>query len=111
MFFAAKINGAAEIAGVKITRVRSASDLIAYVEKNSAGLVIIDLNSSKLDPLRTIRYLKSKAELKAIPVIGFVSHVQADLINAAQRAGCDHVMPRSAFSKKLPDLLSLPLKL
>jgi hypothetical protein len=39
-----------------------------------------------------------------------VSHVQVDLLNTAQQAGCDRVMPRSAFSKKLPQILSLRLE-
>ena len=106
MFFAAKISGAAVTVGASITRVKSAQELMARVESHGASLVIIDLNSNKLDPIQTIRYLKSKPELKAIPIIGFLSHVQVDLMTAAQQAGCDHVMPRSAFSKKLPELLS-----
>jgi len=106
MFFSAKINAAAEAVGAKITRVRSAQELIALVEQSGARLIIIDLNSTRLDPIPTIRLLKSKAMLQAIPIIGFVSHVQVDLMNSAQQAGCDYVMPRSAFSKKLGQLLS-----
>src|SRR5262249_22983807 len=106
MFFTAKINGAASVAGVRVIRMKTAGELIAHVENNGARLIIIDINSASLDPINTIRYLKSKAELKAIPIVGFVSHVQVDLMNAAQEAGCDHVMPRSAFSKRLPELLS-----
>jgi hypothetical protein len=37
--------------------------------------------------------------------VGFVSHVQGDLKVKAQEAGCDVVMPRSAFSQTLPSLL------
>jgi CheY-like chemotaxis protein len=106
MFFAAKISGAAEAVGAVVTRVKSAEELIAHVDRHGANLVIIDLNSSKLNPIPTIRYLKSETRLKSIPIIGFLSHVQVDLMSAAQEAGCDHVMPRSAFSKKLPELLS-----
>jgi CheY-like chemotaxis protein len=106
MFFAAKINAAADAVSAKITRVKSAAELISLVEQTGARLIIIDLNSTRLDPIPTIRLLKSRTELKTIPVIGFVSHVQVDLMNAAREAGCDHVMPRSAFSNKLGELLS-----
>jgi len=106
MFFSAKINAAAEAVGAKITRVRSAQELIALVEQSGARLIIIDLNSAGLDPISTIRLLKSKAVLQTIPIIGFVSHVQVDLMNAAQQAGCDYVMPRSKFSNNLGQLLS-----
>lgn len=106
MFFAAKISATAGALGIAITRIESAEDLIAHVERAGARLIIIDLNSARLDPIPTILYFKSKADLKAIPIIGFVSHVQVDLMNSAQEAGCDQVMPRSAFSKRLPELLS-----
>jgi DNA-binding NarL/FixJ family response regulator len=110
MFFAAKIRAAADAVGAEIIRIKAADELIAHVESRGARLVIIDLNSKRLDPIPTIRYLKSKAELETIPIIGFLSHVQVDLMNTAQQAGCDHVMPRSAFSKRLPELLSGQLK-
>ncbi len=106
MFFAAKISSAAEVVGTIITRLKSAAELIAHVERAGARLIIIDLNSASLDPIPTIRYLKSKASLRAIPIIGFLSHVQVELMKTAQEAGCDQVMPRSAFSKRLPELLS-----
>ena len=38
-------------------------------------------------------------------VIGFLSHLQGDLKVKALEAGCDMVMPRSAFSQNLPNLL------
>ena len=40
-----------------------------------------------------------------IRIIGFLSHIQGDLKAKAVEAGCDTVMPRSAFSQNLPNLL------
>ena len=42
---------------------------------------------------------------KATSIVGFVSHVQGDLKVKAQEAGCDVVMPRSAFSQNLVSIL------
>ena len=42
---------------------------------------------------------------KATSIIGFLSHLQGDLKLKAVEAGCDTVMPRSAFSQSLPSLL------
>ena len=36
---------------------------------------------------------------------GFLSHVQGDLKQKAHEGGCDMVLPRSAFSQNLPQLL------
>jgi len=39
------------------------------------------------------------------PVLGFASHVAAETIAAARGAGCDEVLARSAFTRRLPELL------
>ena len=105
MFFTAKINGAAAESGRQIERVKSREQLEG-LDANPPSLVIIDLNSDRLDPLETIAYLKSSVELSAVPIVSFVSHVQTDLIRAAQAAGCDYVLPRSAFTQMLVEIVS-----
>jgi len=41
-----------------------------------------------------------------VPVVGFFSHVQTELQRRAEEAGFDHVLTRSAFTKRLPEILS-----
>jgi hypothetical protein len=49
---------------------------------------------------------KFKAKFKkAVSIIGFLNHLQGDLKMKGVEAGCDVVMPRSAFSQSLPNLL------
>ena len=105
MFFTAKISSAAAEAGRQIERVKSREQLEGLVSK-PPSLLIIDLNSDRLDPLETIEFFKSRAELSAVPIVSFVSHVQTELIRAAQAAGCDYVLPRSAFTQKLVEIVS-----
>ena len=105
MFFTVKINGAAAECGRQIERVKSREQLEGLVA-NPPSLAIIDLNSAGLDPLETIGFFKSNAELSAVPIVSFVSHVQTDLIRAAQAAGCDYVLPRSAFTQMLTEIVS-----
>jgi DNA-binding NarL/FixJ family response regulator len=105
MFFAAKINSAASACDRQIERIRTREQLEGLVG-NPPAMVIIDLNSDRLDPLETIEFFKSRPELSAVPLVGFVSHVQTELIRGAQAAGCDHVLPRSAFTQMLLDIVS-----
>jgi hypothetical protein len=49
--------------------------------------------------------LKADEQTKRINLIGYLSHVQGELKVQAQEAGCDMVMPRSAFSQNLPQIL------
>jgi CheY-like chemotaxis protein len=105
MFFAAKINSAAEACGRQIERVKSREQLEA-LRADPPSLVIIDMNSDRLDPIETIRYLKTHADLNAVPIVSFVSHVQTALIRNAQTAGCDYVLPRSAFTKMIIEIVA-----
>ena len=57
-------------------------------------------------PIETIAAIKQDPALAATRTLGFVSHVQSDVIAAARQAGCDEVLARSAFTEKLPAILS-----
>ena len=105
MFFAAKIRGAAQNAARDIVSVKSLEQLEKMLDDPPA-MVILDLNSERVDGIAAIEVLKSKPATKGIPVLGFLSHVQVDLKQAAESAGCDYVIPRSLFSMKLPDIVS-----
>ena len=106
MFFASKIRGTAESLGVKVTMIRSTSGLEQAFASATPALVILDLNSERLDPIETIRAIKSREKGNAVSVIGFLSHVQVDLKERAEEAGCDRVMPRSLFAQRLPEILN-----
>ena len=105
MFFTAKINGAAAECQRRTERIKSREQLEG-LGASPPALVIIDLNSDRLDPLKAIEYLKSSEQLSNVPVVSFVSHVQTDLIRGAQAAGCDYVLPRSAFTQMLPEIVA-----
>ncbi len=104
LFFLSKILQTAEQLGVG-TRAASPASVIQEITQLQPQAVILDLNHRSISALDLVRALKGNPSTHAIPIIGFVSHVQADLINAARDAGCDQVMARSSFTRQLPDLL------
>ena len=73
-------------------------------EAERPTLVVFDLNNLNAKPMTLIPKLKTKFK-KATSIIGFLNHLQGDLKAKAVEAGCDSVMPRSAFSQSLPNLL------
>lgn len=75
--------------------------------QNSPGLIVIDLNYAAVDPLSVIRRIKADPVSRNIPLVGFVSHVQTELRQAAAEAGCDKVYARSAFAQNLGSILAL----
>ena len=104
LFFTVKINEAAKRAGLGITFVKSEVDALEHARQQPA-LIIVDINFQGVDPLNLIRKLKADDQTKRISLIGYLSHVQGELKLEAQQAGCDMVMPRSAFSQNLPQIL------
>jgi len=108
LFFFAKINETARKLGVKVAFVKNEPETMARIvdapEDQRPSLVVFDLNNAAAKPLTLIPKLKAKLK-RGTSVIGFLSHLQGDLKAKALEAGCDMVMPRSAFSQNLPTLL------
>jgi CheY-like chemotaxis protein len=106
LLFASKIRAAAAQAGVQVTFARSREGALAEMRAGGPALVIFDLNNPRTDPLGTVAEMKADPALAPIPTLGFVSHVQTSLIEAARRAGVGEVLARSAFAERLPELLA-----
>ena len=108
LFFAAKIQETARKLNVKVEFAKSDKDLAERMQQNGEekkpSLIIFDLNNANAKPLTLIPKLKAKLK-KGTSIIGFLSHVQGDLKQKAHEVGCDMVLPRSAFSQNLPQLL------
>ena len=104
LFFTVKINESAKRAGLPVEFVKSEKDVLEKAQARPA-LIIIDLNYEGIDPLKLVQELKGHADTKGISVIGYVSHVQGELKQKAQEAGCNMVLARSAFSQNLPLIL------
>lgn len=104
IFFSAKINEAAKRAGVTLQYVTTEKDLLEKAAADPA-LIIFDLNFEAVRPIELIRKLKGTGALKHISLLSYVSHVQTDLKKLAREAGCDTVIPRSAFSMNLRQIL------
>jgi CheY-like chemotaxis protein len=106
MFFASKIRAVAEAAGIEISFARSPEVFIEMARERQPQLIVVDLHHQKLDAVSLGRDLKSDPELAAIELLGFFSHVETELQRAAQAAGYDRVVPRSAFARDLQVLLA-----
>ncbi len=106
LFFLAKIQEVGRKLNVKVEFVKSDKEIAEKVgsQEDKPSLVIVDLNSNSIKPVSIVSKLKSKYK-KTTSIVGFLSHIQGDLKVKALEAGCDVVMPRSAFSQTLPSLL------
>jgi len=106
LIFAIKISTAAKALGAPVFFERSPDMVLPRVRDQRPSLVIFDLNSAKMRPLEAIAAIKADAGLSSVRTLGYVSHVQTDVIAAARAAGIDEVLARSAFSDRLGEILT-----
>ena len=105
LMFSSKIKTTASQLGLTVTFARSAEGALAEMSKTPPSLVILDLNNTRTNPLGIVATMKQDPALRSVPTVGYASHVQVDVIKAAREAGVGEVLPRSAFTQRLADIL------
>lgn len=103
LFFATRISATAGQLGVAL-EMPAIAEALTSIRRAPPALVIVDLQAPG-DPLALVRALKADPDTRALPVIGFYSHVDRELRAAALEAGVDEPLPRSAFTARLPAIL------
>jgi len=102
LFFQMKLAETAKHLGVEV-KVATTPEALQTLLEPPPKLLIVDLNS-RSQPIATIQRLR--ADKNGVRVVGFLSHVQTELAAQARAAGCDEVMPRSAFTQNLAAILA-----
>ena len=103
MIFAVKIVSTARSLGVSCQTALSVAGLAGACAAHQPALIIVDLDLPGLD----VQALASavRAVGAHTRVVGYLSHTQVEMAAAAKAAGIAEVMPRSAFTRNLPELL------
>jgi DNA-binding NarL/FixJ family response regulator len=105
LLFTSRITGTAQALGLTVKAARSTEAMVKLARQETPSGVIVDLANPGLSIPELLRQLR--AVCVAMPrVIAYGSHVDAAELKAAREAGCDLVLPRSAFVEKLPAELS-----
>src|SRR5690349_1902346 len=103
LFFSVKLTDAAKRAGLALEFVKDSQEVLEKA-KTQPSLIIFDLNFDAVNPVSLITALKECSDTKGISLIGYLSHVQVELKQQAQDAGCDMVLARSAFSQNMSQI-------
>ena len=105
LLFSSKIREAARHTGAELVFARTLDAVLRETRERRPPLVIFDLNAERIQPLPAIQAIRQDPDLAGVRLVGFVSHVRADIIEAAEAAGAK-VMARSAFVKELAEMLT-----
>jgi len=103
LFFSVKLTEAAKRCGLALEFVKDPEEVLEKA-KEKPTLIVFDLNFDAAEPVSLIAKLKSNAVTKGVSLLGYLSHIQVELKQSAQDAGCDMVMARSAFSLNLTQI-------
>jgi CheY-like chemotaxis protein len=105
LLFCAKLRETAGALGVALFVVPSAPEVAACVREHRPALLIVDLHWEACGPLELVRAIRADPEVQGTRVLGYYAHVRDDVRAAAAEAGVDELLPRSAFSARLPEIL------
>jgi DNA-binding response OmpR family regulator len=103
LLFSTKVTGTANAVGCRVVVTGDVERATELCRAESPRCILLDLGLPDLE-IDTVVY-RLRAASEDAPVIAYGSHVDRQRLDAASRAGCSEVMPRSKFSGTLPALL------
>jgi CheY-like chemotaxis protein len=103
LFFSTRIASTAAQLGVGVSAC-AAADLGTRARTDPPRLVLVDLHAP--GALDAVRALRADSATRALRVVGFYSHVDQATREAALQAEVTEVLPRSAFTVRLAEILA-----
>ncbi len=101
--FRSKILAAAERLGVPVRLAPRGLPLSQAARELGPGTLIVDLTEPGV-----VEQVPAARQSGATRVVGFLGHLQQDLMAAARQAGADEVLTRGQFVQRLDELLREP---
>jgi hypothetical protein len=105
LLFLSRLREATRGSDVEVRPVRQPAQLVEGV-RDGSRLILVDADSSRLPWADSLAALRAEGLSGTVTAVAFFSHVDVDRAEAALAAGCEPVLPRSAFLKALPGLIA-----
>ena len=81
-------------AGYELIEAESGEEALTAVEAKRPDLILMDIQLPVMDGYEATRRIRSKAELKSIPIIAVTSYALSGEDKKARDAGCDEYVPK-----------------
>ena len=106
VLFVSRLQEVANSRGAKLLTAKSPEECLAHLSAGPADLVLFDMNARGFDSVALLDALSSGGWSGKVRVVGFVRHTdEAKIQQVRAKGGCE-ILPRSAFVKHLPELIS-----
>jgi|SRR5471030_863902 DNA-binding NarL/FixJ family response regulator len=102
MMFSSKVTAA--LGGKKVAWLPRGSKVAEQVATVKPDVLLIDLAAPALDAVNAIQAIKA-GDQKGTIIIGYIDHTREDVMSAARAAGCDQVLSKGEFARRLPEFL------
>ncbi len=106
LFFVAKIDHGLAQVGFERETVSGAEAVLSARRAGRGDLLILDLGHRSVDPFALLEAVKADPVGRDLPVLAYVSHVDAERWARAEALGAEKVVARSEFSARLPRLVA-----
>lgn len=83
-----------------------AQKLVEQAVAEKPFLVILDLEKCEAEAFRALNELRTNADLKSIPAVGFVTQAKVMVKPEAEKAGCSRVYMKTEFGRELSNLIA-----
>ena len=105
LFFLSEVQTILAQLGMAAKVVADPDTLRHCVEDTTPALAVVDLTLRTGTAVDLIRAIRATDRGCTLPILAFGAHVAVDTRQQALQAGADHVVAKSEFSKRLPDLI------
>ncbi len=105
LVFSSRLSGHTQALGIPLSVLSEADQLVTNASRDQVQLVLLDLSTPGLDPKQLV------PQLRGLPrppkaIIAFGPHVHATQLAAAREAGCDQVLARGEFNRRMASILT-----
>ncbi len=88
--------------GYTVVEAESAQKALAYLERATPDLILMDINMPEVDGYTLTKQLKARPELRQVPIIAVTANVMKGDMEKSLQAGCDGYLPKPLDIDALP---------
>lgn len=81
-----------------------AASLIQNAKANRPCLVLLDCDAREAQAFEVLKAFSGDADLKGVPIVGYVTQTKLALKQEVERAGCLRAYMKTEFMRELPNI-------